>query len=85
MKNLHKLLKGEHVLGLTDVYFEKDRPCATCQAGKHVGTSHPSKNIMTMSRPLRLLHMDLLGPVAYLSIARNKYGLVIIDDYSRFT
>jgi hypothetical protein len=24
MKNLHKLLKGEHVLQLTDVYFEKD-------------------------------------------------------------
>jgi hypothetical protein len=34
MKNLHKLLKGDHVLGLTDVYFEKDRPCAACQAGK---------------------------------------------------
>jgi hypothetical protein len=34
MKNLHKLLKGEHVLGLTDVCFEKDRPCAACQAGK---------------------------------------------------
>ena len=30
MKNLHKLLKGEHVLGLTDVYFVKDRPCAAC-------------------------------------------------------
>jgi transposase InsO family protein len=30
MKNLHKLLKGEHVLGLTDVYFEKDIPCAAC-------------------------------------------------------
>jgi hypothetical protein len=30
MKNLHKLLKGEHVFGLTDVYFEKDRPCAAC-------------------------------------------------------
>jgi hypothetical protein len=30
MKNLHKLLKGEHVLGLNDVCFEKDRPCAAC-------------------------------------------------------
>jgi hypothetical protein len=30
MKNLHKLLKGEHVLELTDVCFEKDRPCAAC-------------------------------------------------------
>jgi hypothetical protein len=38
MKNLHKLLKGEHVLGLTDVCFDKDGPCATCQRGKQVGT-----------------------------------------------
>jgi hypothetical protein len=34
MKNLHKLLKGEHVLGLTDVCFVKDIPCAACQVGK---------------------------------------------------
>jgi hypothetical protein len=34
MKNRQKLLKGEHVLGLTNVSFEKDRPCAACQAGK---------------------------------------------------
>jgi hypothetical protein len=36
MKNPQKLLKGEHVLGQIDVYFEKDRPCAACQAGKQV-------------------------------------------------
>jgi hypothetical protein len=34
---------------------------------------------------LKLLHMDLFGPVAYLSIGGSKYGLVIVDDYSRFT
>jgi hypothetical protein len=28
---------------------------------------------------------DLFGPVAYLSIGGNKYGFVIVDDYSRFT
>jgi hypothetical protein len=68
MKNLHKLLKGEHVLGIIDAYFEKDRPCTACQAGKHVRTSHPSMNVMTTSRPLKLLHMDLFGPIAYLNI-----------------
>jgi hypothetical protein len=85
MKNLHKLLKGDHVLGLTDVYFEKDRPCAACQTGKQVGSTHHSKNVMTTSRPLELLHMVLFGPVAYLSIRGSKYGLVIVDDFSRFT
>jgi transposase InsO family protein len=85
MTNLHKLLKGDHVLGLTNVCFEKDRPCAACQVGKQVGSTHHSKNVMTTSRPLELLHMDLFGPVAYLSIGGSKYGIVIVDDFSHFT
>jgi hypothetical protein len=86
MKNLHKLLKGEHILGLTNFHFEKDRICSTCQAGKQVGVHHPHKNIMTTTdRPLELLHMDLFGPIDYISIDGSKYCLVIVDDYSRFT
>jgi hypothetical protein len=30
MNNHHKLLKGEHILGLTNVHFEKDRVCSVC-------------------------------------------------------
>jgi hypothetical protein len=85
MKNLHKLLKGEHILGLTNVHFEKDRVCSACQAGKQVGVHHPHKNIMTTDRPLELLHMDLFDPIAYISISGSKYCLVIVDDYSRFS
>jgi hypothetical protein len=61
MMNLHKLLKREHVLGLTDVCFEKYKTCAARQARKQVGTNHLSKNIMMTSRPLELLHMYLFG------------------------
>jgi hypothetical protein len=50
-----------------------------------VGSTHYSKNVMTTSRPLELLHMDLFGPVAYLSIGGSKYGFVIVDDFSSFT
>jgi hypothetical protein len=85
MKYLHKLLKGEHILGLTNVHFEKDKICSACQAGKQVGVHHPHKNIMTTDRSLELLHMDLFGPIAYISIGGSKYCLVIVDDYSRFT
>jgi hypothetical protein len=85
MKNLHKLLKAEHILGLTNVHFEKDRVCSACQAGKQVGAHHPHKNIMTTDRPLELLQMDLFGLIAYISIGGSKYCLVIMDDYSRFT
>jgi transposase InsO family protein len=43
------------------------------------------KNVVTTKRPLKLLYMDLFGPVAYISIGGNKHGLVIVDDFSRFT
>jgi hypothetical protein len=32
-----------------------------------------------------MLHMDLFGLIAYISIGGNKYGFVIDNDYSRFT
>jgi hypothetical protein len=85
MRNLHKLQREGHILGLMNVAFEKDRPCGACQVGKQVEAPHQAKNIMTTTRPLEMLHMDLFGPIAYKSINGNKYGLVIADDYSRFT
>jgi hypothetical protein len=85
MMNLHKLQKEGHILGVMNVAFEKDKPCGACQAGKQVGASHHIKNIMIITRPLEMLHMDLFGTIAYISIGGNKYGLVIIDDYSHFT
>jgi transposase InsO family protein len=85
MRNLHKIQKEGHILGLTNVAFERDRPCGACQAKKQVGAPHHAKNIMTTERHLEMLHMDLFDPIAYISIGGNKYSLVIVDDYSRFT
>ena len=34
MRNLDKLIKGNHILGVNDVIFDKDRLCSACQAGK---------------------------------------------------
>ena len=39
------------------------------------------KNIMTMRRPLELLHMDLFGPNAYNNLGGNSFSLVIVDDF----
>ena len=43
------------------------------------------KNILSTSKPLELLHMDLFGPSRIKSYGGNYYALVIVDDYSRFT
>ena len=85
MRNLAKLLKDNHILGLTNVQFEKDKICSACQAGKQVGVPHPPKSTVSTKHPLELINMDLFGPVAYLSIGGNKYGFVIVDDYTHFT
>ena len=70
---------------MRDVIFDKDRLCSACQARKQVGGSHPVKNIMTMRRPLELLHMDLFGPNAYKRLGGIFFGIVIVDDFSRIT
>jgi hypothetical protein len=41
--------------------------------------------MISTSKPLELLHMDLLGSTSYKSIGGNLYCLVIIDDYSCYT
>ena len=41
--------------------------------------------MISTSKPLELLHLDLFGPSQILSINHSKYVFVIVDDYSRFT
>jgi transposase InsO family protein len=84
MINHHKLQRDDHILGLMNIVFEKDRPCGACQAEKQVRAPHHAKNIMTTTKTLEMLHMDLFGHIAYISIDGNKYSLVIVDDYSYF-
>jgi hypothetical protein len=85
MRKLHKLQKVGHILGVANIIFEEDRPYGACQARKQIRAHHHTKNIMIIIRPLEMLHIDLFGPIGYISIDGNKYGLVIVDDYCRFT
>jgi transposase InsO family protein len=50
-----------------------------------VKSSFKTKDIVSTSRPLELLHIDLFGPVSTASLYGSKYGLVIVDDYIRWT
>nr|GFB47361.1 hypothetical protein [Tanacetum cinerariifolium] len=47
--------------------------------------SHKPKSEDTNQEKLYLLHMDLCGSMRVKSVNGNKYILVIVDDYSRFT
>lgn len=82
---LNKVVSKDLVVGLPKIKISKDHLCDTCQMGKQTRVSFKSKNIISTSRPLELLHMDLFGPSREKSLGGNYYGFVLVDDYSRFT
>ena len=53
--------------------------------GKQVKSKHPSVTKVQTSRPLKLLHIDLMGPTRVQSLGGKKYILVVVDDFTRYT
>ena len=79
------LLKHNLVRGLPSMSYKDDLLCGAYQKGNQVKNFVSSKNIISTSRPLELLHPDLFGPTRNTSISGKRYELVIVDDYSRWT
>ena len=82
---ISNISKNSLVRGLPQLKFEKDKICDACQMGKQTKSSFKSKNMISTTRPLQLLHMDLFGPSKIASYGGNYYAFVIVDDFSRFT
>nr|GEV46556.1 retrovirus-related Pol polyprotein from transposon TNT 1-94 [Tanacetum cinerariifolium] len=72
VRNLHKLKFDQHF-------------CDACKMGKQAHASHKAKNIVSTTRCLELLHIDLFGPFSIWSYGGNRCTIVIVDDYSRYT
>ena len=85
LRLISKLNKHNLVRGLPKLVYKSDVLCEACQKGKQIKNSFESKNIVSTSRPLELLHLDLFGPTRTSSLNGKKYGLVIVDDYTRWT
>ena len=66
------------------IKFDKDITCDACQMGKQTKSSFKPKEDISTKRPLELLHIDLFGPTRTQSLGGKHYGLVIVDDYTRF-
>jgi len=60
--------------------------CATLVLEENkLGLFFKSKNCVSTSWPLELLHVDLCGPMRITSRGGKTYVFVIVDNYSRFT
>nr|GEY16050.1 hypothetical protein [Tanacetum cinerariifolium] len=74
-----------YVEGLGHNMFLVEQFCDGYLEGKNKKASLSPKLVPNTESKLRLLHMDLCGPMRVSSINGKKYILVIVDDYSRFT
>nr|GEW62186.1 hypothetical protein [Tanacetum cinerariifolium] len=84
-KIINKLVKENLMRGLPTKCFENDQTCVACLKEKQHKASCKSKIQNSISQPLFMLHMDLFGPTFVSSLMHKKYGLVVTDDYSRYT
>ncbi|GJT10156.1 retrovirus-related pol polyprotein from transposon TNT 1-94 [Tanacetum coccineum] len=84
MRLIQSLASKELVRNLPKLKFDQHF-CGACKIGKQYHASHKAKNIVSTTRCLELLHMDLFGPSSVRSYGGNRYTLVIVDDYSRYT
>ncbi|GJS13872.1 retrovirus-related pol polyprotein from transposon TNT 1-94 [Tanacetum coccineum] len=84
MRLIQSLASKELVRNLPKLKFDQHF-CDACKIGKQAHASHKAKNIVSTTRCLELLHMDLFGPSTIRSYKGNRYTLVIVDDYSRYT
>ncbi|GKA11204.1 RNA-directed DNA polymerase, eukaryota [Tanacetum coccineum] len=83
MHLIQSLASKELVRNLPKLKFDQHF-CDACKIGKQAHASHKAKNIVSTTRYLELLHMDLFSPSAIRSYEGNRYTLVIVDDYSRY-
>ena len=76
-----KVSKIEAMIGLPKFGKIKKNVCGPCQLGKQTKASHPKVNVVATSRPLELLHVDLMGPMETKSMGEKGYIMVVVDDF----
>ncbi|GJX60886.1 retrovirus-related pol polyprotein from transposon TNT 1-94 [Tanacetum coccineum] len=81
---IQSLTSKELVRNLPKLKFDQHF-CDAHKMGKQAHASYIAKNIVSTTRCLELLYMDLFGPSTVRSYGGNRYTLVIVDDYSRYT
>ncbi|CAI7840372.1 unnamed protein product [Closterium sp. NIES-54] len=59
-------------------------PCLPCVEGRQCTAPH-SSSFPPTNAPLQTLHMDVWGPARVSGQGRERYFLLVVDDYTRYT
>ena len=84
-KHMIIVSKHEPMLGILKFNKVSNVACGQCQFGKQTKAKHLDTQTSATSRPLELLHLDLMGPTRIESIGGKRYIMVVVDDFTRYT
>ena len=84
-KHLSIVSKYESVLEIPKLSRVNNVVCRPYQLGKQTKAKHPNTQTSTTSKPLELLHLDLMGPTRTESLGGKRYIMVVVDDFTRYT
>jgi hypothetical protein len=82
--NLVKVRKNEAIREISQITKPTNTLCKNCQQGKQTKTRFKSKEY-SMTRPLEIVHTDLVGLTTTKGLKREKYVMLLVDDYTRMT
>jgi transposase InsO family protein len=82
--NLVKFSKREAVREIPQITKPINTLCKHCQQGNKTKTRFKSKEYST-TRPLEIVHTDLVGPTTTKGLKGDKYFMLLVDDYTRMT
>lgn len=83
--NFHslKLMSDKDLVECIPKILIPNRPCEGCLVGKQSCNSYHSQANYRVKKRLELVHSYLCGPVSPPTPARNRYFMLLVDDYSR--
>ena len=84
-KQLSLMSQNDAVLGMPELSKVTNIVCGPCQLGKQTKAQHHATLTTATTRPLELLHVDLMGPTRIDSLGGKKYIMVVVNDFTKFT
>jgi hypothetical protein len=82
--SLVKVNKREVVREIPQIMKPTNTLCKHCQQGKKTKTRFKSKEYST-TRPLKIVHIDLVGPTTTKGLKGEKYLMLLVDYYTIMT
>nr|GEX72333.1 hypothetical protein [Tanacetum cinerariifolium] len=81
--NSLKFMSEKNLIKGMPKMYTQTLPCEGCLVGKQTRKMYPSHTSFSANKRLELVHRDLCQPISPPTPTRNRYFMLLVDDYSR--